>query len=152
MYFYRGTCKHHGRRSSKELVWLGDKGWSGQTSAETHYGKSELAGLIGQGLAKPFVPIRRYNGFSEVLRSSEGSSQKFSECIQNGCLKKAKLSKKTLWGPLRAPYWGVFWLLWCCHFAYFWTYSNKCLCHLGCNISAEIQTQTRDLEHIYQDN
>ena len=35
--------------------------------------------------------------------SSEASSQKFSEYIQNGCLKEAKLSKLPIWGRFAAP-------------------------------------------------
>ena len=58
---------------------------------------------VFQVLAKPLFTLRRYNGFSEVLRSSEASSQKFSEYIQNGCLKEAKLSKLPFWGRFAAP-------------------------------------------------
>ena len=39
----------------------------------------------------------------KLLTSSEASSQKFLEYIQNGCLKEVKLSKPPFWGGFAAP-------------------------------------------------
>ena len=54
-------------------------------------------------LAKPSFTQRRYTRFSELLRSSEASSQKFSEYIQNGCLKEAKTIQNMLLRPRSGP-------------------------------------------------
>ena len=65
-------------------------------------GKAAFAQLW---LAKPLFTQRRYTSFSEVLRSSEASSQKFSEYIQDGCFKEGQTIQTTPLGGEAAPNW-----------------------------------------------
>ena len=64
------------------------------------------AGPLKLALAKPLFTLRRYNGFSEVLRSSEVSSQKFQNIYKMAASKISNLANYPF-GAASRPQKGV---------------------------------------------